>query len=127
MAPGRNFRLLILNSLFFANVSAAHWPEPDFERLLPLTPYERVHQGLMQFWQQAEQPVQQYQTLNTVWQELVQWDLAGPAAPPLRTNDIAYLVRLLDHIQQQLNPSLTRTPAGRQLLALVRLKLLKYR
>lgn len=123
---------LLTNSV----LTVANHAEPDFIRLLPLSAYEQVQQGLIQLWQQAGQEADQLQTLTTLLPIIAQWEAGNGRGSWQRvpdSYDLARLVQQLDHILLQLRITQVRAPLPEapaevtvlKLCNLVRFKLVK--
>lgn len=112
--------------------------EPDFERLFPISIYERVHQALIKVWEQQNSPEQQVVQLTKLIGLIAELKQARAqlCETKQKCSDLDYQVRLLDYIELELAKNkLTRNWATQdqnftyhvsqvtKLLALVRLAL----
>jgi hypothetical protein len=75
--------------------------EPDFERLFPISTYERVHQTLIKVWEQQNSPAQQVVQLTKLIGLIGELQRSRSQLWETKQNrsDLDYQVRLLDYIE----------------------------
>lgn len=78
--------------------------EPDFERLFPISTYERVHQALIRIWEQQDGPEQQVVQLTKLIGLIGELQRSRSQMGETKQNrsDLDYQVRLLDYIELDL-------------------------